>query len=106
MLTTINNLPPQIKQYFSPNLLMSYLERMMNDVLTEILPQAKKKFRPQDIGRRREFNILLSEFYQLYERKKAEEKAFKDEIKAKIKDRPHISDSGGTITFKRIPTKK
>lgn len=76
--TTI--LPPPIKQFFDP-MLLDPLQGIKLTVENKIINLAKKKIRPQDVGKKREFERLLKQFYETYERKKIEETQYKEKIK-------------------------
>jgi hypothetical protein len=70
MVTTISHLPPEIIQCFSPFLLHPWLNRLVSISLTK--DKAKKKIRPQDTGRQKEFDTLILELENLYEQYKAQ----------------------------------
>jgi hypothetical protein len=101
VITTVN-LPPLILQSFSSDLLsapvwntLEYLENRMK----KIIEKASKKIRPQDTRKRKEFELLVKEFEELYERKKIE----KDEYdKKKKKRREEMLFVGSTMRFKRV----
>lgn len=94
--------PPKIAFGFNPYLLETTLQRMQRRVNSKILPLSLKKIRLQDIGKRKQFDGLLAKFKETYERKTAEEADYKAKIAEKIKERPCISASGGTMRFRRI----
>lgn len=103
--TTIAQLPPPIKQYFNRFLLMDILERKKWSLENVIHPLAKKKIRPQDVGKQREFNLLLLKYQEIYERKKIEKADYEAACKEKEKKVPHFPTSGGTMRFRRMATK-
>lgn len=93
-------IPPQIIQYFNRHLL-DPLFGLYCDVRDLILPRAKKKIRPQDVGKQREFDKLYAEFLEVYERKKAEEAEYKEKVSKAAQERPRLPNEGGTMRFKR-----
>lgn len=98
--TTISINPPEILCAFSPDLLMSPLYRNKKYVETKIARLQHRKIRLQDSGKRKEFDKLIKEYYEEYERKKTQEEKYT----AKIKDspeRPCVQNSSATIRFKR-----
>ena len=105
-ITTIVSFPPPILQYFDPYLLLDYIERLLRRVQTIIIPKSAKKIRLQDVGKRRDFDKLLIEFHEVYERKTIEKAEYKAKIKEKAQKRPHIPNSGGVMRFKRMDTGK
>lgn len=96
--TTI--LPPPIKQFFDP-MLLDPLQGIKLTVENKIISLAKKKIRPQDRGKKREFERLLKQFYETYERKKIEETQYKEKIKAASK-RPDFATASKTETFRKF----
>ena len=99
--TTNVHLPPNIVQKYNPLLLMNYFQRVKWRVDNVILPLSSKKIRPEDVGKRREFDKLMKEFEEVYGRKEAEEADYKEKIKEKGK-RPCLPIAGATISFKRM----
>jgi predicted transcriptional regulator len=98
--TTISSIPPQIIQSFNKKLLMSIIEISKETVESEIIRLYYKKIvlRPKNSGKRKEFDKLIKEYYEEYERKKTQEEKYK----AKIKDsqqRSSISNSSSTMRF-------
>lgn len=102
MSITSKILPPQIHQRFDPFLLMGFLERIYWNVMTNIDPLADKKIRERDIGRRREFDRLMQQFTEVYERKIKEEDDYQAAREEAFKKRSHIPTSSGTCKFKRM----
>jgi hypothetical protein len=99
-MTITTQLPPPILQFFDPFLLDPFYG-MLRRVQDIIIPLAKKKIRPQDVGKRKEFELLKIKFMETYERKKVEEEEYKTEIKNSAK-RPTIPLTGGTVRFRRL----
>jgi hypothetical protein len=96
----IANLPPAIKYHFDPCLLYTTLERMHWRFNAKILPLSVRKIRPQDTGRRKQFDLLETKFKELYERKTKEEDAYQEKVKAMAPKRPNLY-TGQTIRFTR-----
>lgn len=69
MINTVTNLPPQILQKFN-RFMLDPLYGIIMHIKENIVPLADKKIRPQDIGRRKEFDRLLKQAEEIYERKK------------------------------------
>lgn len=90
-----------IKQQFNRHLL-DPLYGFYMDVIEKLVPFANRKIRPQDVGKRREFDKLLKEYKETYERKKIEKANYEAEIKEKIKKVPRIPSTGETVRFKRM----
>ena len=105
MIKTISILAPPIRFDLDPFLLDPLLG-MKRRLDNELIPRSKKKIREQDGGKRREFDKLLKEFEEVYERKKDEEVVYKARIKKAIEKRPHISATGRTVQFKRFQGKE
>lgn len=86
MIKHIASFAPQIAQRYNPLLLYTALERMHHDY-KRITLRSHKKIRPQDVGKRREFqyNVLL--FMDIYERKVKEEAEYQETVKASRKER-------------------
>lgn len=89
IITTIS-LPSLINQRFDPYLFLDYLDKSKRRLETKIKPLANKKLRDIDIGRKREFEVLLTRFERAYERKKIEKAEYHAEIEEKAKKRPYI----------------
>jgi predicted methyltransferase MtxX (methanogen marker protein 4) len=85
--------------------LETYLERKLR-YKNELITFSKKKIRIQDVGRQRDFDRLLKEYEELYERKKTEEVEYNAACEEKAKKRPHISNTGGIIRFSRMESKE
>jgi hypothetical protein len=98
--TTYAALPPPIQQFFDP-FLLDPLYGMLRRVQDIIIPLAKKKIRHQDVGKRKEFDLLKIKFMEAYERKKIEEEEYKTKIKNTQK-RPSIYASEETCRFRRM----
>jgi len=99
--TTISSTPPEISFGFSPDLLISALDRNKKTVETKIKPIAKKKLRDVDMGKRRLFIIILMKYNEEYERQKTQEKNYE----TKIKNSPKmscLSSSSTTMRFTRF----
>jgi len=104
MVTTKTIIPPEIRQYFERKLLLlGTLEYYMMK-LKWIIKLSEKKIRPQDIGKKRKFDALLKEFYEVYESKQNEETIYEAARKEKSKERPCIQNAGATMRFKRLDT--
>jgi len=91
--TTISIVAPKILSSFSPDLLISILDRNKKNVETKILKLQRIKIRTQDLGKRKEY-------YEEYERKKTEEKNYETKIKD-AHERSRLSTSSSTVQFKR-----
>lgn len=100
------NLPPMIHQQFNKYLLMDFLDRSKMQLEEKIMPLSKKKIRDIDIGRKREFEILLVKFKEVYERKKNEKTNYEAALKEKAKERSSFPTSGGVCRFRRMETKE
>jgi len=98
--TTISIVAPKILSSFSPDLLISILDRNKKNVETKILKLQRIKIRTQDLGKRKEFDKLIKEYYEEYERKKTEEKNYETKIKD-AHERSRLSTSSSTVQFKR-----
>jgi len=94
-----NSIPPLIKTKFDKYLLLSQTERCKHIVEEIITPLSLKKIRLIDVGKKREFEKLLYEFMELYERKKNEEEIENKKTKEKMS---HFPIKGTTCTFKRF----
>lgn len=105
-ITTTCNLGPLIYQSFDPYLLMSFLEISFKDLHERVIPRALKKIRSQDIGKRKQFEILYQKYMETYERKKIEEAEYDKKIKEALQKRPNIPNSGQTCSFRRMEAKK
>lgn len=106
MIKTVCCLPPPIQQYFNPLLLMEGHDRKKHYVENKIIPLSLKKIRSQDVGKRRQFDKQLKEFYQVYERKKIEKANYDAKIKEAAKKRPSLPATGGTCRFTRMEPQK
>lgn len=102
---TAANLPPVIMQYYNP-LLLDHLNFLLSKVEMEIIPLANRKIKPEHTGRRKQFDKLLKEYREEYERKKIEQVKYRAAIKEKAKKRPGLSNAGGTYVFARMDTKE
>lgn len=102
MITTVVNLPPLIIQHYNEYFLRDLPDRLMLRVEEQIKILAVKKIRAQDIGKKRDFDNLLKQFYEVYERKKIEKAIYDAEIKEKREKVPRISATEGTMHFRRI----
>lgn len=105
VITTITNLPPPIIQHFN-RFLLDFLLGLLMMVGEKIIPLSVKKIRPQDVGKRREFDLLHKEFTEVYERKKAEEAEYKSKVKKASEKVPRLPNSSGTMRFKRFRSKE
>lgn len=92
--------PPPVLTNFNPYLL-DPLMGIRHHVEKHLCRLYRKKIRPQDVGKRKEFDKLMKEFYEVYGRKKIEEEEYKTAIK-NAPERPRISSSGGVMCFKRF----
>lgn len=102
MITTLNMITaPEIRFQFSPDLLLDFLGRIKMR-MEEIEKLKTKKIREIDVGRKREFEILMKRYGELYGRKKVEEEALKAEIKKKNEKRPDLSAPGSVMRFRRF----
>ena len=106
MMETNVNICPIIKQMFDPDLLLDFLGRSLKRLNTKIFPLSEKKIRPQDIGKRRDFDRMKIEFEELYVRKKAAQEKYDKESKELSEKRPRLSAKGGTCMFKRMGTRE
>ncbi len=104
VITTLNALPPFILQHFNSYLLDPLLAMKMN-VENKIIPLSKRKIREKDTGKKKEFEKLLKEYQETYERKKIEEEEYKTKIE-NAKKRPSIHLTAGTTRFTRLQTWK
>ncbi len=100
MTTTISCLPPDILTSYDPYILDRLLGLKMH-IKNYVEPLFLKKNRAQDAGKRKEFNKLLREFEEIYERKKIEEKEYHEKIKNSAK-RSCLPIAGPTCRFKRF----
>jgi len=96
--TTIAN-SALVKAYFSSDLLLGFLERSRR-YFDRILGKASKKIRPCDVGKIRELKELKKRFHELYERKKAEEKAIRAETEKENEKRSPLPTQK-TVRFRR-----
>lgn len=96
---TTTNTPPRIEQRFNPDLLLDPLG-LIKRKLDKIIALSIKKIREKDVGKKREFEKLLKEFEEIYERKKIK-KAEYDETVKNLAKRSFIQNSGGTVYFRR-----
>ncbi len=101
MSKTISIIAPEIVQYFDRHLLGTFLDRIHHTVSNSIVPRANKKIRPQDVKKIRQFNALLNEFQEVYERKKIEEADYKAKVKEETKKRD-FQNAGQTSSFKKM----
>ena len=101
MIVTTTNVPPAIQQYFN-RFLLDFLYGLLYKLENEILPRSLKKIRPQDTGKRKLFNLLYKEFYEVYERKKIEEAEYKEKVSKAAQKVPRIPTTGGIARFKRF----
>lgn len=99
--TTKRITPPSIKQYFSPLLLLSRLQIEYNRFVL-LQEKAKKKIRPQDIGKKRDWDLLLTQYQQIYNEKSKEEAEFNSKKKEELKKRPYLPNTGVIATFERF----
>ena len=106
MSITVSVLPPQIKQTFNKNLLMTYIERIKYDLETKIIPLSNKKIRPQDVGKRKQFESLKNKFMDTYERKKIAQLEYDAEKKKKAEEMPSFSTTETTRIFRHMDTGK
>jgi hypothetical protein len=53
-------------------------------------------------GKQKQFNKLLGDFFEVYERKKIEKIDYNTKNKKEIEERPCIPNSAGIIKFKKI----
>lgn len=97
-------IPPQILQYYNSALLSTpyrVTPETFKSRLPKIVLKACMKYNLKCPGKKKEFNKLLSEFLEVYERKKIED----EEYQAKKQDqekRSSLSATGNTIIFKRM----
>lgn len=101
MIKTIAITPPDISFYFNTDLLLEAWERIINRVLTKIIPLSKRKIRSQDTGKIREFDLLLKEFELVHERKKIEKADYEAKKDEAFKKRPRFPTTSGIIKFRR-----
>ena len=101
MTETITILPPKIIHRFNKILLMNTLQRREYDVYEKIIPMSLKRLRGCP-GRQQEFDKLLAEFREIYERKTIEEAVYQAEIKKKAQERSRFPVTGGLMRFKRL----
>lgn len=101
---TITTVVPIISTSFDPYLLdpMKGIKIRMEKI---IIPLSIKKLRTQDVGKKRDFDKLLKQFYEVYERKKIEKEKYETKIKNASK-RSGISSQGGTCQFRRFSDTK
>lgn len=85
---------------FDPHLLMTALQRMWYQFEKKILPLYNKKVRPQNVGKKKEFQYLSLKFLEQYERKTKEEDEYQEKVKAARKERPSLY-VGKTCRFSR-----
>lgn len=78
---------------------------MLKRVENVINPLSMRKIRDQDTGKRKEYNELLIKFMETYERKKAEEKKYKEKIENSEKI-PYLPNQGSTCKFTRFLPKE
>ncbi len=95
-------MPPKIRQYFNKHLLLWGTLEYYKMKLEPILERSKKKIREIDVGKRRRFNELLKEFFEVYESKQNEKADYDAALAKKGKERPRFSNEGSTIQFKRV----
>lgn len=101
-MTIIENItPPPIIQKFNKYMLDPMLE-IKDYVENVIIAKAKKKIRERDIGKKRQFDKLLFDFMETYERKKVEKDEYDEKIKEKTKEMRCISIRGSTTCFTRF----
>jgi hypothetical protein len=104
MIITTTILPPAVKYFINPCLLDPILGMKMH-VQNKIKPISKKKIRDCDIGKKKEFEKLLTEFEKEYERQKVKKKEYEEKIKNAEK-RPSLPITGGTMHFTRFLPQK
>ena len=99
-INTILSLPPPIKTHFSTYLLDPFYDlwRRFED---EIKPRANQKIRPQDVGKRKEFEKLTKDFIEIYECKKDEKAQYDEKVKNATK-RSSLPFTGSVARFKRF----
>lgn len=102
---TIAHLPPLLIQEFDRDLLMNFLQRSYKRIM-KLSKLSLKKIRPQDIGKRRDFEKLSKLYLEEYERKKIEEEKYQEETRKLAEKVPRISNSGGTRRFTRMDARK
>jgi len=106
MIKTMSNLPPKLIQCFDSELLLDFLERSYKRFTGKICRLQRKKIRPQDIGKRKEFDKLAKMYLEEYERKKIEKENYETETKELAKKVSHISTTGSTMRYKRMDSTK
>lgn len=103
---TVSHVTPKIIQSFSPFLISTPIfgtVEYYDTRLKKILKLAEKKIRKQDIGKKREFDKLVKEYKEVYERTKIKE----EELKEKNRNSPKesiMANTGKTCLFKRMET--
>ena len=86
---------------FSADLLLDPWERIIKRVITKTIPLSGRKIREQDTGKRQVFDVLLKEFHEVHERKKAEKVEYESKKKEAFEKRPRLPTSSGTVKFRR-----
>ena len=106
MVTTVVNLPPPILGYFNSDLLMDFLARSYKRFSQDICRLQHKKIRPQDVGKRKEFDKLAKLYLEEYERKKIEKEKWEAETRELAKKRPRFPNASSTCRFTRMDPSK
>lgn len=100
-ITTTSILPPFCR-YWYDSFLLDPLLGLKIKMENKIIPLSIKKIRPQDVGKRREFDKLMEQYLEVYGRKKNEETEYKAKIEEATKKRPSFSNTGSTMRFERF----
>jgi hypothetical protein len=100
MTKIVTHIPPPINNHFDLYMLDPMLS-IKTHVENVIIAKAKKKIRERDIGKKKQFDQLLFDFMETYERKKIEKNEYDAKIKEKTKKMRDFPTSGKTMCFER-----
>ena len=92
-ITSVSSLEPLIRFKFDRYLLLSAVERL-NMEKKKIVILSEKKIRSCDVGKRRDFELFLKEFEELYVRKEIEKAEYTAECKKKEPRKTPFSKCG------------
>lgn len=104
--TTKINISPLILGYFNSDMLLDFLARSYKRFSQNVCRLQRKKIRPQDVGKRKEFDHLAKLYCEEYERKKIEKEKWETETKELAKKRSSFSNASSTCRFKRMGSTK
>lgn len=99
---TTTSCPPLIDKFYSQDLLSRPIRTPLNHakkMIEKAIEKSKKKIRPQDTRKKREFDELLKQFEVLHGWK-TDEKNDYDRKRKEMYEK--VSNNGGSVRFKRF----